>query len=57
MKLALMTFAGAALLAAGTANAALDNAAAEAMMKKDGCAACHRDSGTGAAGRECARTG
>ena len=41
MKLALMTFAGAALLAAGTANAALDNAAAEAMMKKDGCAACH----------------
>jgi len=41
MKLALVTFAGAALLAAGTANAALDNAAAEAMMKKDGCAACH----------------
>jgi cytochrome c len=26
---------------AGTAQAALDNAAAEAMMKKDGCAACH----------------
>jgi cytochrome c len=26
---------------AGGANAALDNAAAEAMMKKDGCAACH----------------
>ena len=25
----------------GTAHAALDNAAAEAMMKKDGCAACH----------------
>ena len=41
MKLALMTFAGAALLAAGTAHAALDNSAAEAMMKKDGCAACH----------------
>jgi cytochrome c len=26
---------------AGGAHAALDNAAAEAMMKKDGCAACH----------------
>ena len=26
---------------AGDARAALDNAAAEAMMKKDGCAACH----------------
>ena len=25
----------------GVASAALDNAAAEAMMKKDGCAACH----------------
>jgi len=41
MKLALATFAGAALFVAGTAHAALDNAAAEAMMKKDGCAACH----------------
>ena len=41
MKLALIAFAGAALLTAGTAHAALDNAAAEAMMKKDGCAACH----------------
>jgi len=41
MKLALVTFAAAALLATGTAQAALDNAAAEAMMKKDGCAACH----------------
>ena len=41
MKFALITFAVATLLAAGTANAALDNAAAEAMMKKDGCAACH----------------
>ena len=29
------------LLAVGNANAALDNASAEAMMKKDGCAACH----------------
>lgn len=26
---------------AGGAHAALDNAAAEALMKKDGCAACH----------------
>ena len=26
---------------AGGAHAALDNAAAETMMKKDGCAACH----------------
>lgn len=33
--------ATAVLLAAGSAQAALDNAAAEAMMKKDGCAACH----------------
>ena len=41
MKLALATFAGTALFVAGTAHAALDNAAAEAMMKKDGCAACH----------------
>ncbi|MFI4953731.1 MAG: c-type cytochrome [Burkholderiales bacterium] len=29
------------LLAAGSAHAALDNAAAEVLMKKDGCAACH----------------
>lgn len=41
MKLALATLAGTALFIAGTAHAALDNAAAEAMMKKDGCAACH----------------
>ena len=41
MKLALVPFVGAALLATGNAHAALDNAAAEAMMKKDGCAACH----------------
>ena len=36
-------FAGlaSALLAIGNAQAALDTAAAEAMMKKDGCAACH----------------
>jgi cytochrome c len=31
----------AAMLAAGSANAALDNTTADAMMKKDGCAACH----------------
>jgi cytochrome c len=41
MKLALAAFAGAALLASGSANAVLTNAAAEAMMKKDGCSACH----------------
>lgn len=39
MKFAMI--AGALLFVAGTAHAALDNAAAEAMMKKDGCAACH----------------
>ena len=31
----------AALFVAHAADAALDNVAAEAMMKKDGCAACH----------------
>jgi len=31
----------AALLAAGNAHAALDNAAAQALMQKDGCTACH----------------
>ena len=41
MKLAVATFASAALAFAGAAHAALDNAAAEALMKKDGCAACH----------------
>ncbi len=40
MRLALASLAAAAL-ACGSAHAALDNAAAEAMMKKDGCAACH----------------
>jgi len=34
-------FAGAALVLAAPAHAVLDNAAAEALMKKDGCAACH----------------
>ena len=38
---ALASLAGLALFAAGAAHAALDNAQAEAMMKKDGCAACH----------------
>jgi len=41
ISLAIAALAIAALLAAGTAHAALDAAAAEAMMKKDGCAACH----------------
>jgi len=41
MKLIVATLAAATLVAAGSASAALDNAAAEAMMKKDGCAACH----------------
>ena len=40
MKLALATLAS-ALLTAGNAHAVLDNAAAEAMMKKYACAACH----------------
>ena len=31
----------AGIFAAGSASAALDNTSAEAMMKKDGCAACH----------------
>ncbi|HQR09890.1 MAG TPA: c-type cytochrome [Casimicrobiaceae bacterium] len=41
MKLVSATFAAAAFLAAGAAHAALDNASAEAMMKKHACAACH----------------
>jgi cytochrome c len=41
MKQVLVMFAGLAVGVAGTAQAALDNAAAEALMKKDGCAACH----------------
>jgi cytochrome c len=31
----------AVLFAAGNAHAALDNAAAQALMQKDGCSACH----------------
>jgi cytochrome c len=40
MKRQCLVFAAGALLAGG-ANAALDNTSADAMMKKDGCAACH----------------
>jgi len=40
MKRHLIAIAG-ALCAASGAQAALDNAAAEAMMKKNGCAGCH----------------
>lgn len=36
-----VTLLAASLLAAGSAGAALDTTSAEAMMKKDGCAACH----------------
>jgi cytochrome c len=41
MKFALASIIAATALAAGTAHAAMDNAAGEAMMKKDGCSACH----------------
>lgn len=41
MKTILVALVSTAVLAAGSANAALDSAAAEAMMKKDGCVACH----------------
>jgi cytochrome c len=41
MNFAMTLLAGAALSVAGAASAALDNTSAEAMMKKDGCAACH----------------
>ncbi len=41
MKLASLTLTVAAIVAASAANAALDNTSGEAMMKKDGCAACH----------------
>jgi len=36
-----LTLLAAGALAAGGAHAALDNKAAEELMKKDGCAACH----------------
>ncbi len=41
MKFAFAAIAGLALLGAGAAHAALDNAQAEVMMKKYACAACH----------------
>lgn len=40
-KAVLVSLAGVALFASGAAHAVLDNAKAEALMKKDGCAACH----------------
>lgn len=41
MKIATTAALAAFALAAGSAHAALDNAQATALMKKDGCAACH----------------
>jgi cytochrome c len=41
MRYVLVSFAVAALFATGTAHAALDNAGAEALMKKYGCDNCH----------------
>ncbi len=41
MKIVFAVLATAAVTASGGAHAVLTNAAAEAMMKKDGCAACH----------------
>jgi len=41
MKTALFVLAAVTLPIAGNASAALDRAAADALMKKDGCAACH----------------
>ena len=41
MKVALVALAAVTLPLAGNASAALDKAAADALMKKDGCAACH----------------
>jgi cytochrome c len=41
MKIAFVVLAAFAVTATGTAHAAMDNAAAEALMKKDGCVACH----------------
>lgn len=38
---AILASATLSLLAVSPAQAVMDNAAAEAMMKKDGCAACH----------------
>jgi cytochrome c len=41
MKAVSLSLACAAVFASSTAHAVLDNAKAEALMKKDGCAACH----------------
>ena len=41
MKHAFASIVAGAALVAGSAHAAIDTAAAEALMKKDGCAACH----------------
>ena len=41
MKLVLASIIAATALIAGTSHAAMDAAAGEAMMKKDGCSACH----------------
>jgi cytochrome c len=41
MKLAFASFVAVGALVAGNAHAAIDTATAEALMKKDGCAACH----------------
>ena len=40
-KAVVVSLAGVALFASGAAHAVLDNVKAEALMKKDGCAACH----------------
>lgn len=40
-KAVVVSLAGVALFASGAAHAVLDKAKAEALMKKDGCAACH----------------
>ena len=41
MKAVSLALACAVVLVSGAAHAAIDNAKAEALMKKDGCAACH----------------
>jgi cytochrome c len=41
MRIAFVALAAPAVMATGAAHAALDNTAAEALMKKDGCVACH----------------
>ncbi|MBA3505089.1 MAG: c-type cytochrome [Betaproteobacteria bacterium] len=41
MKIALAALASVTWLISGNASAALERAAADALMKKDGCAACH----------------